>query len=351
MASITTNNVSIRAIAAAVPAPVHDNLEYESISEKERELLIKTTGIRYRHVAPRFMTTSDLCYAGATRIIQDLGIDKKDIGMVIFVSQSPDYWLPATSIVLQDRLGLEKSTMAFDINLGCSGYVYGLSVISGMMSTARCKYSLLMVGDISTFAPNDKDKSTHPIFGDAGTATLLEYNENAQAMQFELHSDGSGASAIMIPHGGIRYPFDETSGVEQEIEPGVVRSKKNLSLNGIDVFNFSVREAPVNVKNLLDRTGTTVEDYDYFIFHQANKIMNDSIYKKLKIPKEKVPMSLHDYGNTSSASIPLTLVSQLGEQLQQHEFNMVFSAFGVGLSWASCTVNMVNVYCPPVILL
>lgn len=349
MAQLVTSNTTIRAIAAAVPKTQQDNMAYERISEKERELLVKTTGIRYRRVAPRFMTTSDLCYAGATNIIQAMGIDKKEIGLLIFVSQSPDYWLPATAVVLQDRLGLEKTTMAFDITLGCSGYVYGLSVISSLMSTGRFKYGLLMVGDISTYSPNPKDKSTYPIFGDAGTATLLEYNEKAAPMTFVLNSDGAGAPAIMIPHGGIRHPFDESSEKEEEVEPGVVRNKKNLSLNGIEVFNFSVREAPTNVKELLEVTATTIDDYDYFLFHQANKIMNDSIRKKLGLPVEKVPGSLHDFGNTSSASIPLTMVTQLAQPLSERPLHMVLSAFGVGLSWACCTVSTNQVYCPPLI--
>lgn len=349
MAHLVTSDISIRAIAAAVPSQKRDNLEYEKISEKERELLVKTTGIRYRHVAPRFKATSDYCVEAANAILKETGIDKKDISIVIFVSQSPDYWLPATSITIQQRLGLEKSTMAFDISLGCSGYVYGLSVISSLMSSGNFKYGLLLVGDISTFSPNPNDKSTSPIFGDAGTATLLQYQKGASPMHFVLNSDGSGASSIMVPHGGIRHPFDDSSNIEEEIEPGVVRSKKNLSLNGIEVFNFSVREAPVSVAELFQLTNTTVNDYDYFLFHQANKIMNDSIRKKLGIPAEKAPMSLYDYGNTSSASIPITLVTKIREELIAGKKNMVFSGFGVGLSWACCTVQTNKICCPPII--
>jgi 3-oxoacyl-[acyl-carrier-protein] synthase-3 len=351
MAFLTVNNISIKGIAATVPASFEKNMDYDWISVSEREMLVKTTGIEKRHIASDTICTSDMCMASAEKLISDLKIDKNEIEILIFVSQSPDYFLPATSIILQDKLGLKKTTLAFDIQLGCSGYVYGLSVISSLMANGKLKKGLLLVGDKSSFSQSKKDKSTYPIFSDAGTATLLEYDENAATMHFNLQSDGSGHQAIIIPDGGVRSPWTKKSDEVVKIEEGIERSRRNLILDGVEVFNFSIREAPVNVKDLLEKTGTTIDDYEYFIFHQANKLMNETIRKKLKLTPEKVPYSLNEFGNTSSASIPLTIVSQIGESLKDKKSKMVFSAFGVGLSWASMNIILDHIHCPKLIMI
>lgn len=349
MAFLTIDNVQLTAIAACVPKNKESNCDYDWISEKERALLIKTTGIECRHIAPKHITTSDMCYASAEALIKELNINRDEIEVLLFVSQSPDYFLPATSIILQDRLGLSKATMAFDIQLGCSGYVYGLSVISNLMNGGKFKKGLLLVGDKSSFSPSKTDKSTYPIFGDAGTATLLEYNPDNEKMDFNLQSDGSGYQAIMIPDGGMRNSYTEESDTMVEIGPGVIRNKKNLMLDGIEVFNFSLREAAPNVVNLLKYNKTEITDYDFFVFHQANKLMNESIRKKLKIEPEKVPYSLKQYGNTSSASIPLTIVTELADKLKNTKTDVVLSAFGVGLSWASAALTFNDLVCLPLI--
>lgn len=349
MAYLTIDNIQLSAIAACVPKNRESNMDYDWISEKERELLIKTTGIEFRRIAPKNVTTSDMCFASAEAIIKELNIDRDEIEILLFVSQSPDYFLPATSIILQDRLKLSKATMAFDIQLGCSGYVYGLSVISNLMNSGKFKKGLLLVGDKSSFSPSKMDKSTYPIFGDAGTATLLEYNPSAKKMDFNLQSDGSGHQAIMITDGGMRNSYNEESDTMVEIGPGIIRNKKNLMLDGIEVFNFSLREAAPNVTDLLKYNSTEITDYDYFVFHQANKLMNESIRKKLKIEPEKVPYSLQQFGNTSSASIPLTMVTELAGKLKNKETHVLLSAFGVGLSWASAAITLNNLKCLPLL--
>ncbi len=351
MAFLTVNNISIKGMAATVPASFEKNMDYDWISITEREMLVKTTGIEKRHIASDAICTSDMCMASAEKLITDLKIDKDDIEILIFVSQSPDYFLPATSIILQDKLGLKKTTLAFDIQLGCSGYVYGLSVIGSLMANGKLKKGLLLVGDKSSFSQSKKDKSTYPIFSDAGTATLLQYDENAETMHFNLQSDGSGHQAIIIPDGGVRSPWNKNSDDVVKIEEGIERSRRNLVIDGVEVFNFSIREAPLNVKDLLEKTGTTIDDYEYFIFHQANKLMNETIRKKLKLTPEKVPYSLNEFGNTSSASIPLTIVSQIGEILKDKKSKMVFSAFGVGLSWASMNITLDHIHCPKLIVI
>lgn len=348
MALTSIPNISIRAIAACVPKNSESNFDYPLLSDSEKKLLVKTTGIENRRVASENLCTSDMCFESAEKIIDELDINRQEIDVVILVSQTIDYFLPATSIILQDRLKLSKNTVAFDIVLGCSGYVYGLSVIGSLMSNGNFKKGLLLVGDKSTFSLSKEDKSTYPLFGDAGTATYIEYDPNAEPIDFNLQSDGSGYKAIMIPDGGTRSPWTEKTDEVIELEKGVKRNRRNLWLDGIEVFNFSLREAPPNVRDLLTYNNTEIDDYDYFVFHQANKLMNESIRKKLKLPAEKVPYSLSEFGNTSSGSIPLTMVTELGNKINEPT-NLVLSAFGVGLSWASASIKNAQIKCLPLI--
>ena len=348
MALFSIPHVKISGVSACVPKGSLSNHDYDKLTERERAMLIKTTGIEERRVANEGVTTSDLCFEAGEKLIAELGWKKEEIQLLIFVSQSRDYFLPATAIILQDRLGLPKTTLAFDISLGCSGYVYGLSVISSLMANARIGKALLMVGDISTFSLNENDKSTYPLFGDAGTATALEFDEEAYPMHFNLQSDGSGFEAIIIPDGGLRNPLSDESYKDREIEKGITRNARNLSLNGLDVFDFSLREVAPNIRELYEYTNTSESDYDYFVFHQANKLMNETIRKKLKIESEKVPYTLKEYGNTSSASIPLTIVSKI-RNATNGELNHIFSGFGVGLSWGSVAVRTNNLVCPEII--
>lgn len=348
MALTTIHNVKITAISACVPKKMESNFDYELLTDSEKKLLVKTTGIEKRRVAHKKMCTSDLCFESAEQIIKEYSINREEIDVLIFVSQTLDYFLPATSIILQDRLKLSKATLAFDIVLGCSGYVYGLSVISSLMSNGNFKKGLLLVGDKSTFSLSKEDKSTYPLFGDAGTATYIEYDPSATPMDFNLQSDGSGYKAIIIPEGGTRSPWTKNTDKKIELEKGVKRNMRNLWLDGIEVFNFSIREAPANVLALLDYNKTTIEDYDYVIFHQANLLMNECIRKKIKAPTERVPYTLKDFGNTSSASIPLTMVVELKEKIKNKK-NLILSAFGVGLSWGSVAIRNTEINCLPLI--
>ncbi|MCX6311095.1 MAG: ketoacyl-ACP synthase III [Bacteroidetes bacterium] len=347
MALFSVNGMRIKGIAAAVPKAMESNRDYERISEAERNLLIRTTGITTRHIASPGMTTADFCQHAAEKLIEELKWQKSEIDLVIFVSQSPDHFLPASSILLQHKLGLPKTTAAFDISLGCSGYVYGLSVVSSLISTGGFRKALLMTGDISSHSITPEDKSTWPLFGDAGTATAIEFDPSSKSF-FNLQSDGSGANAIIIPDGGLRNPINEKTFIKEEVEKGIVRHRRNLWLNGLDVFNFSVREAPSNIKTLMEFSNVNQESIDFFVFHQANLLMNETIRKKLKVPSEKVPYSLAEFGNTSSASIPLTIVSQLKSQTSTPK-KWLFSGFGVGLSWASAYLETENILCPDVL--
>ena len=334
-------NTKIAGIAACVPKKEESNMDYELTSEKERKMYIKTTGVETRRVAEKGVTTSDFCFHAAEKLIAELAWDKEEIDAVVFVSQSPDYILPATAIVLQDRLGLSMDTIAFDINLGCSGYVYGLSQISALVSTGGVRKALLLVGDVSTATSSYEDKSTYLLFGDAGTATALEYDTTAKKMTFNLQSDGANYDAIIIPDGGLRKFISQDSFIVRDFGPGQRRNSIQVALNGEKVFHFSMREVAPNIRKLVEEElQESLDDYDYYILHQANLLMNNSIRRKLKLGKEKFPISLNKYGNTSSASIPLTIVSQLHDVLQTGTKDLICCGFGVGLSWGSMNMHL-----------
>jgi len=339
MAQFSIDGIRLSGLAAAVPKTVVSNADYEFLTERERRLLIKTTGVEQRRVAPVGMTTSDMCFAAAEALLKKLKWQKDEVEILVFLSQSRDFYLPATSIVLQDRLGLPKTCMAFDIGLGCSGFVYGLSVVASLMRTTGLKKALLMMGDVSSATCAYEDKSTYPLFGDAGTVTALELDEAAAPMHFNLKSDGSGYKAIIIPDGGIRNRVSPESFVKEPLGPGIERSKLNLWLDGVEVFNFSITKVHPMVKELWETCGQSEEDTDYFIMHQANKLMNESIRKKLKFPPEKVPYNLDRFGNTSSASIPLTLITELAEQMNEKPLQLLLAGFGVGLSWGAVSLG------------
>lgn len=348
MALVQVNNISLLSISAAVPKNKVFTKDYDYISEQEREMFIKTVGIEERRVAPPHLTATDLCYHSALQIINTLQWDKNSIDALVFITQSPDYFIPASSIILQHKLGLSKNTIAFDINLGCSGYVYGLYVLGSMLQNGQIKRAILLAGDKSTLSTCYKDKSTYPLFGDAGSATALEYHPDAAPIFFNLQSDGSGEDAIKIPHGGSRYHIQPDTFDEVEIELGIIRSKRHLQLLGADIFNFALREVSPNIDKILEFSGVSKEGINYFVFHQANYLMNESVRKKMKVDKSKVPYSIHKFGNTSSASIPLTIVTELKDQLQSPQ-TLLFSGFGVGFSWASCVFQSKNIQVLPLL--
>ena len=346
MALFFTYHAKVKGIAACVPKEKICTKDYSYFNESERDLFIKSVGIVERRVAPENITTSDMCFEAAEKLIAELHWIKSEIDCLIFVSQSPDYFLPATSILLQHRLGLKNTAMAFDVNLGCSGYIYGLQLLSNLISTGQIKKGLLLVGDKSTLSTYIEDKSTYPLFGDAGSATAIEYTENESPVYFNLQSDGSGEEAIKILDGGARNSVRPDTFDIKELEPGVKRSRRHLQLNGIDVFNFALNEVAPNINSLLQFANVEKEKIDFFVFHQANKLINESVRKKLKITEtEKVPYSIDLFGNTSSASIPLTIISKLKNSVSAQNKKVLLSGFGVGYSWGSCLLDLENIIC------
>lgn len=339
MATIRYNNVGIRAISACVPKKVVYNKDLGYlIPEEEIEKTISSIGVRERRIADNDVCASDLCYKAAKQLMEDNSIDPNSIDALIFVSQTSDYHQPATSPILQHRLGLPKTALSFDVNLACSGYVYGLSIAYSFATQMGINNVLLLVGETMSKIVSREDKVNWPLFGDAGTATLIEKGEYGNSV-FSLNSDGSGAEVMMIPYGGFRNQSCEDGLKEIIDENGDKRTGEQFRMDGMSVFNFGMREEPKDIKRLLSDCEMTIDQIDLLIYHQANKFMTDFFSKKLKISTEKTPYSLQRFGNTSSASIPLTIVSELKNKYKERE-NVILSGFGAGLSWGSVILNL-----------
>jgi 3-oxoacyl-[acyl-carrier-protein] synthase-3 len=217
------------------------------------------------------------------------------------------------------------------------------------MQTGSIKKALLMVGDISTLTTCYRDKSTYPLFGDVGTVTALEYSIGAPVMHFNLQTDGSGHKALMIKDGGARNVMSRKSFDIKKVGEGIYRSRLHLELDGIEVFNFTLREVVPNIKKLLSATGESLPGIDYVVFHQANRLINETLRKMLKLDPEKVPYSIREFGNTSGASVPLTMIAALKEPLSSSKRKLLLSAFGVGLSWGSAIIETDNLCIPDLI--
>ena len=341
MALSTLHNVRFAGMASCVPKRIVSNLEDCPPSQRsERERLVRNIGIQTRRLCPEWQCFSDLAVVASEKLLDELQWQREEIDALIVITQSPDYLIPSTAIILQDRLGLPHSTIAFDVNLGCSGYPFGLHLLGSMISAGGVKKALLLVGD--------KSGNYHdPLFSDAATATALEFDANASPMFFDLNSDGSGHKAIFKPVGGHREPFAPHHGCPIRAEDGTISSwPSDLVLDGPAVLSFSTQRVPPTVLRALDHAGVQKDEIDYFVFHQANRMINETIRKKLALPVEKVPSTLADYGNTSGATLPVTMTARLHEKLATGCHKLLLSGFGIGLSWGTCILDIENAVFP-----
>lgn len=350
MAFLSYSNIGIAGIAACVPKHTIDNYHYtQYFPEDVVRKVVDKIGIYERRFADENTCASDLCYAAAERLIADLQVDKSEIDVLIFISQTPDYRMPATAFLLQERLGLPKTTMAFDLSLGCSAFLYGLSVGYSLLQQPHIRKVLLLDGETRSKVYSPKDRKTAFLFGDAGAAVLLERGEKYGNSYFSLNSDGSMADTIKIEGGGYRMPSSEETLRERVVdEYGNIRSLEHGYMDGDDVFNFVASKVPKDIKYLCAEVGEDVQSMDYYLLHQANDFMNQFLVKKLKLDAEKVPSSIAKFGNTSSVSIPLTIVSELHNQLSGNK-KLMLSAFGVGLSWATAILQTNDCYISPIV--
>ena len=341
MAYLDFDATGILGIAAALPRQVIDNQTYTDYFPAEDVAeIVEKIGVRQRRFADAGTCASDLCFAAAEKLIADMQVDRSEIDLLLFISQTPDYRMPATSIILQHRLGLADTTIAFDMSIGCSGFLYGLSVVYALLQQKGLRKALVLDGETRSKVYSPKDRKTAFLFGDAGVAALVGKDDRFDRSYYSIHSDGSREGLIKINAGGYRNPSSPETLKEQVVdEYGNIRNEEQGYMNGGDVFNFLIREVPKDVKGLLEFSGFDQSAVDYFVFHQANSYMNGYLAKKLKLDPAKVPMSIEKFGNTSSVSIPLTMVSELKEQLASRK-TLLLCGFGVGLSWATALLHV-----------
>lgn len=335
--------VRIAGVRACVPKEER-SLSDEGLIEDatERERLMASIGVRSRHIARPDILTSDLCQKAADSLITQLGWDRETIDVLLFVTQSADYVIPSTACALQHRLGL-GSLMAFDINLGCSGYAYGLWTAASLLKTltprGRPARALVLAGDVSTSKLLPDDRSTKPLFGDAGSATALELDEAASDMFGVFGTDGSGFAHIIVEAGGLKLPLLPPEKPHDEETQARLYKAARLHLNGPEVFNFTLKQVPLLVKSIFELSNLDQDHVDYVLFHQANCFMLNHLRKKSGLAEEKVPIAMETYGNTSSASIPLTLCAKLSDQLETPK-SVVMMGFGVGWSWSALSLKL-----------
>ena len=343
MAYIQFEGVGITAMSAAVPKHVIKNREYtEVFSAEEAKDIVEKTGIEERRFADVETCSSDLCFAAAEKLIADNNINKEEIDLLVFISQTPDYRMPATSCTLQHRLGLPNSTIAFDITLGCSAFLYGLSVVYGMMEKSGLRKALLLDGETRSKVYSPRDRRSAFLFGDGGVAALIERDPKFGKSTFSLNTDGSRADLIMIPAGGYRKMSSAETVVEKVVDEfGNMRSDEQGYMRGGDVFNFVIREIPKDIKKTVAFAEKEMDAFDYVVFHQANNFINSYIAKKMKLDNEKIPSTIAKFGNTSSVSVPLTIVSELQGKLDGNK-ELLLTAFGVGMTWATGIVPFVD---------
>jgi len=341
MAILKFRNVGITALAACVPKKISSNYNLEGLIPKDTLLkVINFIGIKEKRIADENVCSSDLCFKAAQQLIKDNNTDKSQIDMVLFLSQTPDYIIPTTAAGLQHRIGLSTSTACIDLSLACSGFIYSLSTAFSFALNPGINKILLLVGETMSKVVNKRDKINYPLFGDAGTACIVEKG-NFPESTFILNSDGSGINSVQVPFGGFRNPVTADSLIDKEREDGNIRKDIDLTMDGIDTFNHAIYEIPKIVKQIFKESKTEIEDMDYFVSHQANKFMIDHIAKRLKIPKDKVPYCIEKFGNTSGASIPLTIVSELENKIPGKKC-LILSGIGAGWTYAAANITTNN---------
>jgi 3-oxoacyl-[acyl-carrier-protein] synthase-3 len=325
MTITTVNKISIAGIVCVLPELVCENIDKSSeVASQEMARIVASTGIHSRRVTPPEQTVLDLGLIACESLLSELAWDRDEISLIIFVTQTPDYPLPGNAIQLQHQLGLNKGTIAFDVNLGCSGFIYGLWQTSQLLSGLPTGKALLIVGDTTSHQYSESNRAVSSLFGDAVSAIAIEKRDNCDEMVFSLGSDGAGAPYLIQPNGGARTP----------------NRAPELFMDGMQVFVFTLREIPASVNACLTHKGWQVDDIDYCVMHQANEMMLKRLGDKIGITQQQLIISMGDIGNTSSASIPLALCLSLQDELLRQPTKLLLSGFGVGWSWGTVAFTL-----------
>ena len=351
MARWNIHNVRMSGVSACVPKEVVHSEDFPFFDKEGAEVFNNTVGIRERRLGPDSLCASDMCQAAAEKLLAELGWEKESVDMLVFESVTGDYKTPPTSCLLQDRLGLSEDCFCVDIPMGCCGCMYAMNVAANMLSNGNIRRALLLIGDTALRMGSMQDKSRVPLFGDMGTAIALEYDPSAQPIMIDFHTQGSGYKALMTPHGGYRHPITEESFVQEDFGNGIIRAPKDTLIDGLAVFTFAISKPAKTVANMMEELHIDKDnDIDYYLIHQANKLIVDRLVKKLKLPAEKVPYNLEEFGNTGGASVPGLMVTRLREQLQQEgNKRLLCSSFGLGLSWGTMLLNVEKLVIPELI--
>lgn len=336
--------VSISAVDVFFPEGLLTNKDLEAaFPEWSIDKIEAKTGIKTRYISADNQSVSDLAVGAALNLFKSSGIDKNEIDFLLLCTQSPDYLLPTTACIVHDRLALGKSCGAMDFNLGCSGFVYGLGLAKGLIQSGQCKNVLLITSEVYTKHIHPMDKSVRTIFGDGAAATLITDDTRAgeNIGCFIYGTDGAGAQNLIIPDGGIKSPINPDSFVEVTDSSGNVRTPSNLYMNGSEIFTFTLKAVPLAIAQLCEKSSLSLGEFDYFVFHQANKFMLEQLRVNLKIPKEKFLTSYENYGNTVSSTIPIGLFEAERKHLFKSGDKILLIGFGVGYSWAATYITWV----------
>jgi 3-oxoacyl-[acyl-carrier-protein] synthase-3 len=331
MAIMSIRKPRIAAISTCAPARLHDNLKDGSeFSEGEIKRLVNAIGVRTRRLADDTVCSSDLCVAAADQVFGKLGWARESVDALLMVTHTPDYLMPATACLIQDRLNLPDTCACFDVGLGCSGYPYGLWLASMMLGKKGFNRVLLLVGETPARLCHGSDRSVSLLFGDAGSATAIEADPSAakEEWHFALHSDGSRAKDFIVEAGGLRNRY------------GTDRRDHYIKMDGAGILHFSLKRVPPLIEETIRQSGLSSQDIDYFIFHQANRLIINHLVKKLKIPAEKVPLTLDQFGNTGGVSIPLSITQGRLKRKTEEALLLLLVGYGVGLSWGSAMIDL-----------
>jgi 3-oxoacyl-[acyl-carrier-protein] synthase-3 len=342
--------IRIVGVAGAVPRQVVNNLtDHDFCPEDERRKIVALTKVRSYRMAPAHLCASDLCHEAAVSLLGALQVRASDIDAVVFATMTPDYRVPSTACVLQHRLNVGASAVAYDINMGCSGFVVGLYNSCALIQGAGLRRVLLLTGDTQTKLCHRTDKNVVFILGDGGTATLIEAAADAPDVVIELFTDGSRFRSLYVPAGGFRTPSSAATREVREQADGGMRSDDNLYMNGMEIFKFSSSDVVRAIGGFMAAEGLQPSDVDSLFLHQANGFMNEKISRKLGFADDHVPQTIEFYGNTGSASIPLTIAHHVSSRGSRAGGRCLMSGFGVGLSWGVAAATLDGVYSPPVV--
>lgn len=338
MKTNTIKNIQITGVSVAVPTQKIPVTHYEDTFGKDTvEKFIETTGVNSVSRAVPEQTATDLGFEAANNLFNEKKINKEEIGIVLFVSQKPDFRAPSSSYIIHKRLGLSKECLCMDLNLACSGFIVALHTIHTLLENSDAKKALLITADTSHKTLSPHDRTMIMLFGDSGSALLLEKTEDSIESNFSIKSDGKRFKSIITPSGAYRNRGASSERVEWS--DGILRSDYDTHMKGMDVFGFSISDVPKLFKEFLGELGKTPEDYDYFTLHQANHYILKQISRKIKIPMEKIPISLDRFGNNSSNSVPMVLADHFSD-IEPRKLKLFMSGFGAGLSWACADIEI-----------